>query len=60
LALADAAFDADRLWQAVTLDERFQEEQWGADADAVAARALRGEQWRSAARFLTLLDGRER
>ena len=55
LALAESAFDSDRLWQAVTLDERFQEEAWGADADAVAARALREAQWQAAARFLALL-----
>jgi chaperone required for assembly of F1-ATPase len=54
---SDGAFDADRLWQVVTLDERWQEERWGADADAVAARALKQADWCAAARFLGLVEG---
>ncbi len=55
LALAEGAFDAGALWQVVTLDERWQEERWGVDSDAVALRALKQADWLAAARFLTLL-----
>ena len=55
LALAERAIDATTLWQAITLDERWQEEQWGADEDAVKARAHREAEWLCAARFLELL-----
>jgi chaperone required for assembly of F1-ATPase len=55
LALVHGALDSEALWQAVTLDERWQEERWGEDADATAARERRHEEWQAAARFLTLL-----
>lgn len=48
--------DAAAGWQAVTLEERFQEERWGADADAVAARANKEREWHAAARFAALLS----
>lgn len=57
LAMAEGAFNADRLWQAVTLDERWQEERWGEDADAIAAREARHADWQASARFLALLAG---
>lgn len=56
LALVHGAFDSESLWRAVTLDERWQEERWGEDAEATAARQLRHNEWQAAARFLALLD----
>ncbi|MDZ3832357.1 MAG: ATP12 family protein [Sphingopyxis sp.] len=55
LALVDNAFDADALWQAVSLDELYQERRWGADSEAQKARARREADWHHAARFLGLL-----
>lgn len=55
LALIETAFDADALWEAVSLDALYQERRWGADAEAQAARAAHKRDWDSAARFLTLL-----
>ena len=55
LALVERAFDADRLWDAVTLDELWQEELWGADELAAAARDARRRDWDAAVRFLQLL-----
>lgn len=55
LALIERAFDGETLWSAVTLDERWQEEQWGSDALAQAARDARRADWDSADRFLRLL-----
>lgn len=56
LALVHGAFDSEALWQAVTLDERWQEERWGEDAEATAAREHKYREWQAAARFLSLLD----
>jgi chaperone required for assembly of F1-ATPase len=55
LALVERAFDADRLWEAVNLDELWQEEQWGADLLAEQAREARRRDWDAAVRFLSLL-----
>lgn len=55
LALVEGAFSADGLWQVVTLDERWQEERWGADDDAVKARAIKQADWMAAAGFVGLL-----
>ncbi|WP_033074111.1 ATP12 family chaperone protein [Sphingopyxis sp. MWB1] len=55
LALIDRAFDAHALWQAVCLDELYQERRWGADSEAQKARARREADWHHAARFLDLL-----
>lgn len=57
LALVERAFAADRLWDAVNLDERWQEELWGADELAATARATRRRDWDAAVRFLELLEG---
>ncbi len=56
LALRDGAFTADHLWDCVTLDEIWQERQWGVDADAAAQRAARAAEWHDAARFISLID----
>jgi chaperone required for assembly of F1-ATPase len=55
LALIERAFDVDTLWDAVTLDEIWQERKWGAVDDAVEAREAKQREWRCAARFLGLL-----
>ena len=55
LALADNVFTADHLWNAVSLDELYQECRWGADSEAQKARARREADWHNAARFLRLL-----
>ncbi len=56
LALTEQAFAADRLWQAVCLDEIYQERRWGADAEAQKARAGREADWNNAVRLLGFLD----
>ncbi|MBR2171582.1 ATP12 family chaperone protein [Sphingopyxis sp.] len=55
LALLEDAFDADALWEAVSLDELYQERRWGADSEAQKARATHKRDWDNAARFLSLL-----
>ncbi|MCW0199947.1 ATP12 family chaperone protein [Sphingopyxis sp.] len=55
LALAEKAFTAEALWDAVSLDELYQERRWGADSEAQKARARREADWHHAARFLSLL-----
>lgn len=56
LAVVEKAISADQAWNAVSLDERWQLEQWGADADAEAALESRRRDFFAAARFLGLLD----
>lgn len=55
LALLENAFAADALWEAVSLDDIYQERRWGADSEAQKARAAHKRDWDNAARFLTLL-----
>lgn len=55
LALIEGAQDADALWQAVSLDELYQERRWGTDDLAIAARAKKRADWDNAVRFLDLL-----
>lgn len=55
LALAEEAFEPAPLWDAVALDELYQERRWGADGEAQKARARREADWHHAARFLALL-----
>jgi chaperone required for assembly of F1-ATPase len=57
LGMVLGEIDAATGWAAVTLEERFQEERWGNDADAIAARAAKERQWLAAARFAALLRG---
>ncbi len=56
LALAEGAFPLEQLWQAVSLDERWQLDQWGSDAEAEAALDARRSDFSAAARFLALLS----
>lgn len=55
LALFERAIDCDTAWNAVSLDDRWQIDQWGSDDEAVAALANRRQDFAAAARFLALL-----
>jgi chaperone required for assembly of F1-ATPase len=55
LALADDVIDLDTAWAAATVDEAWQAEQWGEDAEAVKALANRWADFAAGHRFLTLL-----
>lgn len=55
LALAERAIDADAAWTAATLDEAWQAELWGEDAEAAQALARRRAEFDAAIRFLELL-----
>jgi chaperone required for assembly of F1-ATPase len=55
LAVAEDALDPEVAWDAVSVDERWQIETWGDDAEAVAALEGRKRDWMAAARFLKLL-----
>lgn len=56
LAVLARAVDIPSAWQVVTVDDRWQLEQWGADDEAVAALAQRQADFNAAGRFLALLD----
>jgi chaperone required for assembly of F1-ATPase len=55
LAVAEGAISFDAAWAAATLDEQWQAENWGEDAEAAAALANRRRDFAAAARFLALL-----
>lgn len=55
LALVEGAVDFDTAWNAVSLDELWQIEQWGADDEAVVALAHRKRDFGAAKAFLDLL-----
>lgn len=56
LAVLDKAVTAEEAWDSVSVDDRWQLEQWGADAEAEKALENRRRDFMSAARFLGLLD----
>jgi chaperone required for assembly of F1-ATPase len=56
LAAAERQLSPEHAWAAVTIDEQWQAEQWGADAEAEAALEARRNDFFAAARFLELLD----
>lgn len=56
LAVLEKAITAEAAWDAVSVDERWQLAQWGADPDAAAALENRRRDFLAAARFLELLD----
>jgi chaperone required for assembly of F1-ATPase len=56
LAVLEGGFSVEDAWSAVSLDERWQLEQWGSDAEAEAALENRRSEFLAAARFLELLD----
>ncbi len=55
LAVADQAIGLDAAWNAATLDEQWQTEKWGEDAEAAKALAARRIDFDAGARFLDLL-----
>jgi chaperone required for assembly of F1-ATPase len=57
LALLEGRLDAEAAFDVSQLDETFQIEAWGEDAEAAARRAALAEDIRAAARFLELLGG---
>jgi len=56
LAVVEKAITPEQAWDAVSLDERWQLEQWGSDPEAKLALDNRERDYMSAARFLELLD----
>ena len=56
LAVLEKAIEPDAGWQAVSIDDRWQLEQWGEDHDARLALDNREHDFLAAARFLKLLD----
>jgi chaperone required for assembly of F1-ATPase len=56
LAIAEEAVKAEAAWSAVTLDDRWQLEKWGSDAEAEGALENRRTDFMAAIRFLRLLD----
>ena len=56
LAVLEGALTPEQAWHAVSIDERWQIEKWGTDAEAEAALANRRRDFFAAVRFLELLD----
>ena len=56
LAVQEKAISPGEAWESVSVDDRWQLEQWGADAEAEAALENRRRDFLAAARFLDLLD----
>ena len=56
LGVLEEAFTPEQAWQAVSVDERWQLEQWGSDEEAETALANRERDFLAAAQFLKLLD----
>ena len=56
LAVVEQAMPADAAWDAVTIDEQWQLEQWGSDAEAEAMLEARRIEFLAAARFVDLLN----
>lgn len=54
LALAEGAISADTLWTAATVDEAWQAEMWGEDAEGARALAAKRVDYEAAAQFLGL------
>ena len=56
LGVLEEAFTPEQAWRAVSVDDRWQLEQWGSDEEAETALANRERDFLAAARFLRLLD----
>ena len=56
LAVLEKAITPEAAWDAVSIDERWQLQQWGGDAEAEAALENRRRDFLAGARFLELLD----
>lgn len=57
LAIVDGGHDADSVWSASEIDEAWEVEQWGEDADAAARSALRRAEFSMARAFCDLARG---
>jgi chaperone required for assembly of F1-ATPase len=55
LALAEGGIDLETAWAAAVLDEQWQAETWGTDAEAEKALAARRTDFEASCRFLSLL-----
>ncbi len=55
LAVVDGALPPEAAWEAISLDDRWQVEQWGVDAEGQAMFDARRRDFLAAARFLSLL-----
>ena len=56
LAVLEGAITPSQAWDAVTVDDQWQREQWGSDVEAGAALENRRRDFMAGARFLELLD----
>ena len=56
LAVLENSISAEEVWEAVSIDERWQLEQWGSDPEAEAALENRERDFLAAVRFLRLLS----
>ena len=56
LAVVEQAMPADAVWDSVAIDEQWQLEQWGSDAEAEAMLEARRIEFLAAARFVELLS----
>lgn len=56
LAVLEKAIPPEAAWEAISLDERWQLEKWGSDAEAEAALDAKRRDFLAAARFLELLS----
>jgi chaperone required for assembly of F1-ATPase len=56
LAVLEGAYSPEQAWEAVSIDEQWQLDQWGADAEAQAALEARRRGFFDSARFLELLN----
>ena len=56
LAVIEGQLSAEQAWDSVSIDERWQIEQWGSDAEAELALENRRREFMAAARLLELLD----
>jgi chaperone required for assembly of F1-ATPase len=56
LAVLEKAMTPEKAWEAVSVDERWQLEQWGADSEAHTALDNKQRDFMAAAKFLELLD----
>ena len=57
LGVLEGAISPQEGWASVTVDEQWQLDQWGGDAEAEAALEIRRRDFFAAARFLELLEG---
>ena len=57
LAVVEGAVSPEEAWDYVSVDDRWQLEQWGSDSEAELALENRRQDFMAAARFLQLLDG---